>query len=417
MLRMEIIARVWDKWRAVPFVSLGAVFCFCLPIFLTAASFVLFIAIVFSFCWMPVRLSMVLLNALHKVTTSQIAPASSTQIQDHNSRRITDRRLPSNACETPVSRDMLLTGVGVRGSSQLIPDSYCAPGILASNRNAANVTACFAASGVNHVSFVQPPPECSGEEIIRPTIGPLERLPREILEEIVSHLPNSSISCLALVSKEFGTQFRFCYVNSGMDRFSITRFRALASELQLGQFTTRMVVHPNFFRLPLKVQWSLDVSSPSLVEASGIITVSRKQWLLDVVLKACPRLHSLTWNEGNLPLFPTILQTLRTSLFTSLRYLDISVDSQLLTHLLEIPPSPPYHLMLTSLTLRGSISQDNANAITNLFFMTSTSLRHVRFVNTCFTNESSGNRSPIDAVMNVCFGVRYEICHRILTLN
>ncbi|KAF8513885.1 hypothetical protein JB92DRAFT_3143317 [Gautieria morchelliformis] len=398
-----IITKAWDRWRAVlVFVSLGVAFCLCLHIFLTVANF---ITIVFLFCWMPVRLSMVLLNALPKVTTSQIASDSSVRVQDRNSRRITDRSLPSNVCETPVSRDMLLTDVGVQGSSQLIPDASCAPRILASNRNTANATTTsLAASGVNQVGFVQPPPRCSGEEIIRPTIGPLEGLSGEILAEIANHLPHSSISCLALVSKKFGTQFRFRYVHSGTERCSITRFNAIASEPQLGQFTTEIIVHPTFFRPPLRVRWLLDGSKPSVVEASRIVTESKKLWRLGAVLEACPRIHSLTWNEGDLPLSLTILRTLRTRLSTSLKHLDISADSQLLAHLLEIPPSPPSNIRLTSLALRGNISQDSANAVTNLFFMTAGSLRHVRFVDTCFSSESFSNPSPIDAVMNVFLG-------------
>jgi hypothetical protein len=361
MLRMHIVTKLWDRlgWAAVPvFVSLSAVFCLCLPIFLILASFVLFITIVFLFCWMPVRLSMFLLNALPKATTSQIAPASSVRIQDRDSPRITG----------------------------------------------------------NQVGFVQPPAECSGEEIIRPTIGPLEQLSGEILEEITNHLPASSIGCLALVSKKFGTQFRFRYVHSGTERCSLTRFKAIASEPRLGQFTTQMIVHPTFFRPSLKVQWLFDGSKPSVVEAARIARETKKQWLLGVVLEACPRIRSLTWTEGDLPLFPTILQTLQTRLSTSLKHLDISVDSQLLPHLLGIPPSPPYNMRLTSLTLRGSISQGNADAIANLVFMTATTLRRVRFVDACFSDEPLGNPSPIDAVMKVIFGVRHQTYHRIVTL-
>ena len=304
---------------------------------------------------------------------------------------------------------MLLTDAIDQGTPRSKPDvegSKCTHSALKNIRNDATTTS-IVTSGVRENTFVESPLEYTSEDVLRYTRSPLETLSMEILEEIVGHLPNSSISSLALVSKKFGTQFRFRNVHSGTERFSIRKFSLIAKEPQLGMHTTHMIVHRTFYLPHVKVQWLLDGSEPEVSQVSRYATEGKKLQLISTVLEACPRIRSLIWNEGVLTLHPTILETLQIRLTTSLRHLDISVDSQFL-HYFHNPTLPSLDtIRLSSLTLRGGFSAVSARAVTTLFSLTATSIRYVRLIDTSFPDQELAA-----SVFAIFLGVRHQIQSR-----
>ena len=110
----------------------------------------------------------------------------------------------------------------------------------------------------------------------------------KLLEGIGRHLPNSSIGSLALVSKKLGTHFRFLHVHSGQEPYSIQKFSLIANEPQLGHFTTNIIVHPTFYRPPVKVQWLFEGANPHAAAATCCLTEGYKQQLVARTLQACP---------------------------------------------------------------------------------------------------------------------------------
>ena len=82
-------------------------------------------------------------------------------------------------------------------------------------------------------AFVESPISYTSEAVTYDAWSPLKALSVELLEEIVGHPPNSSIGSLALISKKFGTQFRFRHVHSWQEHYSIQKFSLIARENQV----------------------------------------------------------------------------------------------------------------------------------------------------------------------------------------
>ena len=82
-------------------------------------------------------------------------------------------------------------------------------------------------------AFVESPISYTSEAVTYDAWSPLKALSVELLEEIVGHPPNISIGSLALISKKFGTQFRFRLVHSWQEHYSIQKFSLIARENQV----------------------------------------------------------------------------------------------------------------------------------------------------------------------------------------
>ena len=389
----RITQKIWGTWRKVWLVSLGVVFCLCLPIFLTVAGFVLaFITIPGLLFFTPVQLAILLLDAFLRGTARQLTAAASLRTRNvSHSRRTTGRSLNTKR----ISLSQKTTLASAHGSPQSFSDTaYLAPNTptnIYDHETTTGIVGAFVESPIGHTS----------KEVTYDSRSPLEALSVELLEEIVRHLTNSSIDSLALVSKKFGTQFRFRHVHSGYRYFAIQKFSLIANMPQLGQFTTHMIVHPTFY-LPANIQW-LQASDPRVAEATCCPTEDDKQRLVARTLQACPRLRSLIWSEAFMQLDPTIPKALQTRLATSLRHLDISIRSKFLKTL-NSTSSLLGSVRLTSLTLRHGFCPVSVGFVFTLFSLTTTSLRYVRFVNTLFRSFDS-----VPDILSKTFEVRHLI--------
>lgn len=206
-------------------------------------------------------------------------------------------------------------------------------------------------------------------------------LPSTILEEILRYLPADTTGTLALVSRNFGNQFRFRRVHSGTEYVPLMTFSLIARKPQLGEHVLRLTVHPTYYRPHVKVQWLLEGSDPAVLQANWTTAEEKKLILLSAVIQACRRISSLTWNEGRLPMPPHILNTLQIRLATTLRNVDIHADcAQLLVHLRKTSSDEFDALRLISLTIRGGLNETTVPDILRLLKSTRNSLRYLTLI-------------------------------------
>lgn len=393
---MDVIAKLQKGWRFAVLVLFGAVACVFLFTFLATAGFILlFITLpIFLIFSAPAQLVLLLSDSISSKTPTALAETLPWIRNGSRSRRNGSRSIASNR-DRSFSKGNVPNSTVTSNSSPLVTE----PGTPRSlfDTFPEDVMANVAASEpavpllVEQDAIVESPMEPFSKTSPRP----IEALSSELIEKIVKHLPQSSISTLALVSKRLGTQFRFRRVHSGTEDGSLSMFAHIKHEPRLGQHTTTLVVHPTFFRPPRKVQWLLEGSDLAVAAASLKATEARKQLLLLAVLRACPRIRSLTWNDGELPLSTGLTEAFQ-SLSPSLHHLDVPVGSPLISHInVHMPPGT---LRLDSLTLRGGFPEGSSVAVMGLFFV-STTIRRIRFVNTDF------GISPDDGrlVLTVCF--------------
>ncbi|KAF8520800.1 hypothetical protein BU17DRAFT_65259 [Hysterangium stoloniferum] len=216
----------------------------------------------------------------------------------------------------------------------------------------------------------------------------VETLSCEIIEEIISYLPPRSISNLALASRNFGTQFRFRRIHSDTE------------QAVLGQHTIRLTIHPTYYSPPVKTQWLLLGSDPVTANATWTATEKKKYSVLAAIIKACDRVSSLAWNEGQTRMPRIILETLHLRLITSIRHLDISATcGQLFERINDHMLLSTDTMRLVSLTIRGGITRQNLVNIKNLLSLTASTIRNVRFMNTDFAEAGCDSQQALGSML------------------
>ncbi|KAF8589664.1 hypothetical protein K439DRAFT_327073 [Ramaria rubella] len=392
--------------------SLITTFCVCTPIFLAAATFaLLFVTILLLLMlYVPVRIALSLLDVFLSIV-HRFIPERPRILKGslHPRSRRPGKSLAYAA--RSMSKDLLLdTIVESRPSPTPSTSNALLLDLGTAQTNTNGSFGSILSPGATDIIFVESPVDFRNISTSIPTMSRLESLSGELVEEVIKHLPTGSISALALVSKRFGTQFRFRRVHSGTEYCPLSTFSLVAQERRLGQYITRITVHPTFYRPPVRMQWLLEGSNTSIADASRSATEDKKHILLGAVLEASSRLQSLTWNEGSLTFRHRIFQMLQTQacLFASLRYLDIPIGSQLLRFMTEPTVSTLLNntLRLSSLTLRGGLGPEDSTAVIKLFLMASRSIRHLRFVDTQFRDNEEQTQHILDVILKAPSGLQ-----------
>lgn len=404
---------------------LGVFTCFCIAGFLTFVSFViLFFVIPFClFLGVPIQVGVVILDWAQRFFQRHVsghhapvpAPRPSTSSSSPKEREGNALEYQDSADPVTFSpwRTPLRSAFGFKdtpspfllGNSKPLPpihsdtlDQIRTPLIV----SLPHLTHQVSSPNVLGLNLVESPAEYTAGDIPFPHVNYLETLSDKIIDEILGYLPSFYIGILALVSRDMAFRFRFRRIHSGTEYCPLSTFGDISRRSRLGDHTQRVVIHKTFYRPPVRTQWLLEGSDPTVIQTSWRESEEKKQVLLGTVLKSCHRISSLTWNETRRPLPLSIFKTVQLRLRTCLKHLDISANhNQLINYLNRYHDPLQTTFQLRSIVIRDGFTEHSIIAVTSFLKFSAASIRKISFKNSNFGRLTIENRPLLFEMLRV----------------